>query len=156
MKNNEVNKNSPPDNTGGVSAGRGGNKNPHQINNLPHLKPYRQNLRNDLTSAEAYFWSIIKNSQLDGKKFRRQHSVGKYILDFYCREERIAVELDGEVHMSSLAAELDNERDTFLAGRKIKVLRFENEYVFKNTERVLDEIRQHFGWLSKNQPPDPS
>jgi hypothetical protein len=69
-----------------------------RINNLPHLKTFRQKLRNNLTPAEAKLWAYIKNSQVEGRKFRRQHSVDNYILDFYCPSERLAIELDGQGH----------------------------------------------------------
>src|SRR4051812_15713439 len=58
------------------------------------LKPRRRKLRRSLTPAEASLWRALKNSQLSGRKFRRQHSVGKYVLDFYCVEEWLAIELD--------------------------------------------------------------
>ena len=56
-----------------------------QLNNLPDLKTFRKELRNQLTPAEAKLWGYLKTKQLDGRKFRRQHSVGPFILDFYCQ-----------------------------------------------------------------------
>ena len=85
-----------------------------QINNIPELRTFRKTLRNKLTPAEAALWTVLKQSQLDGRKFRRQHSVGYYILDFYCPAEKLAVELDGEVHNSVSAQEYDRERTMFL------------------------------------------
>ncbi|MDO7875742.1 DUF559 domain-containing protein [Hymenobacter sp. ASUV-10] len=61
------------------------------INNLPHKQDDRRQLRNRLTSAEAVLWNNLKNAQLENRKFRRQHSIGEYILDFYCPEEKLAV-----------------------------------------------------------------
>jgi very-short-patch-repair endonuclease/restriction endonuclease S subunit len=116
-----------------------------QLNNLPHLKTFRQELRNHLTPAEAKLWTMLKGKQLDGRKFRRQHSVGNYILDFYCPAEKLAIELDGEVHNSAQAAEYDRERDLFLAHTGIKVIRFENKVVFQNPDGLLAEIRKWFG-----------
>lgn len=121
------------------------------INNLPVLRTFRKELRNHLTPAEAKLWTLLKKSQLDGRKFRRQHSVGYYILDFYCPAERLAVELDGAAHDSASAQEYDRERDLFLLCFDIKVLRFENKLVFQQAEAVLMEIRKHFGWV-KNHP----
>ncbi len=125
--------------------------NKHQINNLPYLKTFRKKLRNNLTPAEAKFWTLVQNSKLEGRKFRRQHSVGNYILDFYCPSEKLAIELDGEVHFNVTAQEKDAERTLFLNYYGIKVLRFENKLVFEQTEQVLDEIKESFGW-SKNIP----
>jgi very-short-patch-repair endonuclease len=118
----------------------------HQINNLPYLKTFRKELRNNLTPAEAKFWTLVQNSKLEGRKFRRQHSVGNYILDFYCPSEKLAIELDGEVHFNETAQERDQERTLFLNYFGIKVLRFENKLVFEQTEQVLEEIKESFGW----------
>ncbi|MCU0238365.1 MAG: DUF559 domain-containing protein, partial [Pyrinomonadaceae bacterium] len=139
---------------GGVDTlrGRGGNT---QINNLPYLKTFRKELRNNLTPAEAKFWTIIKNKQFEGRKFRRQHSVGNYILDFYCPSEKLAIELDGEVHFNDSAREYDYERKLFLEHYGIKVLRFENKRVFEDLEWMLDVIKNNFGWSEKAQPPHP-
>jgi very-short-patch-repair endonuclease len=123
----------------------------HQLNNRPYLKTFRKELRNNLTPAEAKFWTLVQNSKLEGRKFRRQHSVGNYILDFYCPSEKLAIELDGEVHFNETAQLKDAERTLFLNYYGIKVLRFENKLVFEQTEQVLDEIKESFGW-SKNIP----
>ena len=66
-----------------------------RIHNKIELKPYRKALRKDLTPAEAFLWKYLQNRKLEGRKFRRQHSVGNYIADFYCSSERLVIELDG-------------------------------------------------------------
>ncbi len=119
------------------------------LNNLPHLKTFRKQLRKKMTPAEARLWTHLKGKQLDGRKFRRQHSVANYILDFYCPEERLAIELDGEVHNNVVASEYDHERDLFLQHTGIKVLRFENRIVFENSTWLLSQIKSHF-----HTPPD--
>ena len=170
-------KNSPPS-QGGVPEGGGGcNKTPptsntepsggfnsnnltpeqvrnggYRLNNLPHLKTFRKELRNNLTPAEAKLWTLLKEKALDGRKFRRQHSFANYILDFYCPKERLAIELDGQGHFEATQAEYDQERDLFLEAFGIKVLRFENKWVWNNAKGLLDEVRSHFG----KQPPRPS
>ena len=88
----------------------------------------------------------MQRSKLDGRKFRRQHSVGNYILDFYCPAERLAVELDGQVHRNDAAELYDYERRLFLNYYGIKVIRFENFLVFDELEYVLDRIKSFFGW----------
>ena len=125
------------------------------VTNQPELKTFRTRLRKNLTPAEAKFWKVVQGSKLDGRKFRRQESVGKYVLDFYCPEEKLAVELDGEVHFNELAAIKDRERRLFLEFFGIKVIRFENRLVFENLEYVLDKIRSNFGWRGAGQPPRP-
>ncbi|MBK7001004.1 MAG: endonuclease domain-containing protein [Rhodoferax sp.] len=115
------------------------------LNNRSALRTYRKELRNNLTPAEAKLWTQLKGSQLDGRKFRRQHSVGRYILDFYCPAERLAIELDGGVHDTADAQAYDRERDMFLQALGIKVLRFENRLVFQQLEGVLAEVKSQFG-----------
>jgi len=78
-----------------------------------------------------------------GKTFRRQHSVGKYVLDFYCPECRLAVELDGETHFPSIRTEYDVARDEFIRSLRIRTVRFENRLVFENLEGVLETIKEH-------------
>jgi very-short-patch-repair endonuclease len=127
-------------------VGRGGKiriNEMRQINNLKPLKAHRRQLRAALTPAEARLWKYLKSSQLDGRKFRRQHSVGPYILDFYCPALKLAVELDGAAHDSDTAQLHDERRSRFLAGNGIRVLRFQNNDVINNPEGVLSEIRRH-------------
>jgi very-short-patch-repair endonuclease len=123
-----------------------------KINNLPHLKTFRKNLRNNLTPAEARFWKAVQNKNLEGRKFRRQHSVGNYILDFYCPAEKLAVELDGEVHFSDAARDYDRKRRLYLENCGIRVLRFENRLVFEDLEWVLGVTKSNFGWNETTTP----
>jgi len=85
-----------------------------QLNNIKPLKHRRKKLRNNSTIAEAFLWNYLKHSQLENKKFRRQHSVGKFILDFYCPSEKLAVELDGAPHFTEEGIEYDKKRTEFL------------------------------------------
>lgn len=119
------------------------------ISNIPELKTFRRQLRSHLTPAEATLWKLLNKRKLSGRKFRRQHSIGNYILDFFCPSERLAVELDGEVHMNFSAEEYDREREIFLFYSGIKVLRFENKRVFDFPESVLKEIESNFSWCDK-------
>jgi very-short-patch-repair endonuclease len=87
----------------------------------------------------------LKQSQLGDVKFRRQHSVGRYIVDFYCPSERLAIELDGDSHFTDEAREYDRERTAFLNSLNIRVLRFHNTDVYENLdavcERILEELK---------------
>lgn len=114
-----------------------------EIHNRDYLKGFRKDLRNNSTSAEATLWKHLKGKQL-GKKFRRQHSVGNYIVDFYCATERVAVELDGAHHFTEQGIKCDEERTKYLNGLNIRVIRFENARVFEDIEGVLSEIRRVF------------
>jgi very-short-patch-repair endonuclease len=93
-----------------------------------------------MTPAEAKLWTYLKGKQLEGRKFRRQHSVRQYILDFYCPASKLAIELDGQAHNSAMAAEYDHERTLFLQATGIRVIRFENKTVFDHPEWVLEQI----------------
>jgi very-short-patch-repair endonuclease len=115
-----------------------------KIHNIRKLKENRKILRNKLTPAEAKLWSLLKNSQFENKKFRRQHSVGPYVLDFYCPSEKLCIELDGDVHFTDSGYEYDEARTEFLKSLNIRVIRFENKAVFENTVGVLEEIRRRF------------
>ena len=111
------------------------------IHNLEATNDRRRQLRRNLSPAEALLWTNLKGSKLDGKKFRRQHSIGPYIADFYCPECRVIVELDGARHTGPLEVLRDDSRTRFLEKFGIRVIRFENKQVFQNPEGVLDAIR---------------
>jgi len=104
----------------------------------------RRTLRSSLTPAEAALWRLLQHSQLKGRKFRRQHSVGPYVVDFYCPGERLAIELDGAGHDSERSTARDEVRKRFLSGADLTVVRIENRHVFENPEGVLELIGQHF------------
>ena len=114
------------------------------LHNRKYLRENRKALRGSLTPAEAELWNYLKGAQLEGRKFRRQHSVGNYILDFYCPSEKLAIELDGQVHQHVVAEQVDTERDKALQELGIKVIRFENKEVFQNPDAVLLEISISF------------
>jgi very-short-patch-repair endonuclease len=112
-----------------------------RINNPKSSLTQRRELRSNLTPAEALLWANLKNSNLDGKKFRRQHGIGPYIADFYCPECRVIIELDGAGHYDVLAQERDDLRTIFLENLGMRVVRFENCEVMENLELVLKAIR---------------
>ncbi|MBI2967753.1 MAG: endonuclease domain-containing protein [Bacteroidetes bacterium] len=115
-----------------------------QVHNKKSLKEIRRQLRNNLTYTESELWNYLKNRKLGGKKFRRQHSIGNYIVDFNCPEERIIIELDGEVHTIKGQKLKDKERDETLQQMGYKVLRFTNREVIADVQKVLDTIRRNF------------
>jgi very-short-patch-repair endonuclease len=118
---------------------------PHKrFYNHPSLGERRKTLRASLTPAEAALWRVLQRSQLQGRKFRRQHSIGPYVVDFYCAKERLVIELEGSAHDSEKAAVADDARERFLSAAGQTVLRLENKYVLENPEGVLDLIRQDF------------
>jgi very-short-patch-repair endonuclease len=110
--------------------------------NTPPLKARRKELRNNPTPAEAILWKYLQCRQILGKKFRRQYSIGRYIVDFFCVECDIALELDGAPHFWDLQEEYEAERTAFLEGLGIKLIRFENRIVYQNIDAVLETIRE--------------
>jgi very-short-patch-repair endonuclease len=114
---------------------------PHNHNSMKKL---RKKLRAELTPAEAKLWSALKNKQLKGRKFRRQQSIGRYIVDFYCPSELLILELDGSVHDDLPRSEYDHARQLYLESLGFTVLRFANEMVFDQLENVLAAIENHF------------
>lgn len=97
-------------------------------------------LRRKETPAEKTLWLYLRDRRLGGKKFRRQHPVDTYILDFYCHECRLAIELDGEIHAEKMNKQYDEARTERLNDFGIKVIRFTNSEIESEVERVLDVI----------------
>lgn len=108
------------------------------------MKEKRKQLRNNSTEAEILLWLELKQSKLEGRKFRRQHSIGNYIVDFYCPSEELAVELDGEIHFQEEHIKYDKSKDAFINSLGIKVIRFENQDVIYGIEEVLKQISKIF------------
>ncbi len=110
--------------------------------NRSFLRPYRRRLRNEMTDAERLLWRVLRNHQLEGMRFLRQFSVGSYILDFYCPQQHLGIELDGGQHAEEMIQEHDEERTEFLFKNHIRVLRFWNNEVLCNIEGVVEKIRE--------------
>jgi len=106
----------------------------------PDILHNARELRVRLTDAEQLLWHLLRNRSFCGYKFRRQHPLGRYILDFYCHEELLAIELDGCGHGVEEQALYDAERTRDLAGAGIRVLRFWNSQVLTETESVLTAL----------------
>jgi very-short-patch-repair endonuclease len=110
------------------------------MHNHNYLKERRKQLRNNLTPPEARLWSVLKGKKLSGAKFRRQHSITNYIVDFYCPKFKLVIEVDGKTHLEPTIAEKDVIRDHFLNQIGFKVLRFTNEEIMNQLDNVIREI----------------
>jgi very-short-patch-repair endonuclease len=110
--------------------------------NRKGLKPFRSSLRTRSTSAEAVLWNMLKSKNLDGKKFRRQYSIGSYIVDFCCPSEKLIIELDGAPHGEYHRIQKDENRDKYIESLGFIVIRFENRFVFQEPEYIKNEIRK--------------
>jgi len=97
-------------------------------------------LRQNQTEAENLLWSMLRNKKLKGFKFRRQHPISNFVADFYCAERKLIVELDGAMHNSIEGRSYDKARTKFLNNSKVSVIRFKNQEVIKNIDKVLREI----------------
>ncbi len=115
-----------------------------KIHTLSALKEKRTAIRKNLTPAEATLWTALKNSQLNNRKFIRQHSIEHYIADFYCPSEKLIIELDGQGHFTPEAAEYDTQRTKRLNELGFTIVRFENKLVFQDFPGVLNHIASHF------------
>lgn len=105
------------------------------------LKARRKELRKSGTDFERLLWKYLRNKQFYKIKFLRQYSVGPYILDFYCPSARLAIELDGGGHAEDNQKIYDCDRTRYLQDKDIKVIRFWNTDITKNTETVLEKIK---------------
>jgi very-short-patch-repair endonuclease len=110
--------------------------------NRKELGKYRTTLRKNLTSAEASLWNLLKARQVSGHKFRRQHSIGNFIVDFCCPKQMLIIELDGNIHGENQQILNDDLRDNYLKDLGFTVLRFENKLVFQDPEFVINEIKK--------------
>ncbi len=113
-----------------------------RVMNKPELAEKRKDLRKNPTKAEYAFWQLVKNRHFEKKKFRRQHSIGNYIIDFYCPELALAVEIDGGYNLLPEQREADTEKDEYLKRNGIKTVRFKNEEVLQNPEGVITHLKR--------------
>jgi len=104
------------------------------------LKKLARALRSNMTDAEKKLWQRLRAKQLKGLKFLRQYIIGSYIVDFYCHEEQVVIEIDGSGHMTEKGKEKDIKRDNYLKSLEIKVFRFNNLEVLNNTDSVMEYL----------------
>ncbi|CAG0998898.1 hypothetical protein GPROT1_03704 [Gammaproteobacteria bacterium] len=110
----------------------------HRI--YPPLLAAARELRQPQTPAEIKLWSRLRNRQIDDLKFRRQHPIGHFIIDFYCAEAKLCIEIDGDSHAEPDQAVYDAARTQWLTDEGYRVIRFTNREVFKEFEAVLQSI----------------
>lgn len=110
---------------------------------------FAKELRNNSTKAEILLWNKLKGRKLSGYKFRRQHPLHYYVVDFYCHELKLAIEVDGPIHQRKDVLNHDRNRDAELLDRGIRTLRFSNQEVFHEMEKVLRRIKK---FIATNSP----
>lgn len=99
-----------------------------------------QFLRKNETESEKILWGKLRNNQVKGYKFRRQHPIGLYIADFYCHKLKLIIEVDGEYHNLPEQIKKDKERTQILESNGLQLIRFTNNEIQKNLEKVVSEI----------------
>ena len=109
-------------------------------------------LRNNMTEAEKMLWSRLSYKQTSGFKFRRQHPINQFIVDFYCHKTKLVVELDGGIHNKREVAERDEGREQMLRNYGLEILRFKNDEVLTNIESVIASIIQKLIELDPSKP----
>lgn len=102
-------------------------------------------LRREMSPPETWLWQRLRDKRLLGLKFRRQHPIGPWIVDFYCVALRLAVEVDGAFHSEGDGPERDRQRDAWLAGQGIRVIRFRAADVMQRMNQVLASIAAEAG-----------
>ncbi|MBT3479099.1 MAG: DUF559 domain-containing protein [Candidatus Marinimicrobia bacterium] len=111
-----------------------------KIYNNTKMTKTRQALRKGMPKAEIIFWSYLKGRQVLDLKFRRQYSVDTHVVDFYCAEKRLAIELDGESHLSEKQQKKDQEKQNRLEENGIKLIRYWNTDIYENIDGVIEDL----------------
>ena len=106
----------------------------------PQLLEFAKSMRHTATDAEHLMWQILRAKRFMNLKFRRQHVIKPYIVDFYCHEIGLVIELDGSQHGTDDAIEYDAERTTFLDALGLKVVRYWNHEAWRQTDVVLGDL----------------
>jgi very-short-patch-repair endonuclease len=118
------------------------------------LREFARDLRQTATDAEQHLWFRLRNRQFENCKFRRQHPVAGYVLDFACEELRLGIELDGSQHMTATAQRYDTARSERLQSHGWTILRFWNNDVFEQMEGVLTVIAEAIERIRQRPSPD--
>jgi very-short-patch-repair endonuclease len=111
----------------------------------PKLKEYARKLRNDSTFTEIMLWNYLKGKQLRGQDFDRQRPIDNYIVDFYCKDLQLAIEVDGESHYGN--EERDIRKDKHLKQLGVTVLRFDDSDIIYQLDKVIEKIEN---WIDEN------
>jgi very-short-patch-repair endonuclease len=121
-------------------------RNPFDPDNMwkgapPQIFSNAKKLRENPTEAEEFLWLALRNNQLNGYKFRRQHPISIYIADFYCHKLKLVIEIDGGYHLSEEQQVLDKERTANIEFQGLKVIRFRNKEVLLKLPEVINKIK---------------
>jgi very-short-patch-repair endonuclease len=127
----------------------------NKIFNKTDYKQRRQTLRRNATEPEKRLWQRLRGNEM-GVKFRRQHGIGHYIVDFYCPALKLVIEVDGDSHFSQSAQDYDSVRDNFMLSLGIMTIRVRNDDVMKNIDGVCQHIKHQLNMRMEVHPPEES
>ncbi len=127
------------------------NKRPFHGDASPRIFENARSLKRRMTKAEGILWERLRNRKLLGFKFRRQHPIEKFIVDFYCHERRLVIELDGNIHDREDVKERDFGREQILQDMGLIVIRFNNNEVYYDLASVLRKVTKQLAEPSLNE-----
>lgn len=127
---------------------------PRAIRGQPDYLDITRRLRSNMTGPEAPLWSRLRARQLQGLKFRRQHGIGPYIVDFYCPEQSLVIEVDGDSHADADQVVKDRQREQYLQSLGLRIIRYINDDIVKNLDGVLEDLAERLS--SRSTSPRPS
>ena len=127
---------------------------PRAIRGQANHLDIKRRLRSNMTGPETRLWSALRARQLQGMKFRRQHGIGPYIVDFYCPERSLVIEVDGDSHADADQIVRDQLRDTYFQSLGLRVIRYFNDDIVKNLAGVLEDLGEKL--TSGSTSPHPS
>jgi very-short-patch-repair endonuclease len=127
---------------------------PRAIRGQTNHLDLKRELRSNMTGPEARLWSRLRARQLQGLKFRRQHGIGPYIVDFYCPEQSFVIEVDGDSHADADQIMKDKQREAYMQSLGLRIIRYINDDIVKNLDGVLEDLVERLS--SRSTSPHPS
>jgi len=128
----------------------------YKLRNSRSTKNTRKRLRRNMTKSEVIMWNALKGKQI-GYKFRRQYSIGKFIVDFFCAELNLILEIDGTIHGEGDNPDKDKSRESYFKKFGFRIKRYSNEQVLKYTDTIYVDLKEYCDKISKLKPsPNPS
>jgi very-short-patch-repair endonuclease len=118
-----------------------------KIHNIEQLKIIRRKLRKDLTPAEKIFWYKIRDTLVQ-YRFRRQHSIGQYVVDFYCAKLKLIIEIDGDSHTDEKQIIIDQQRNAYFEKLNLSTIRYNNRDIVNNMSGVFDDLMKKISNLT--------
>lgn len=126
---------------------------PRAKQGYPRNLERKRQLRSEATRSEQILWSKLRTKQIQNLRFRRQHGIGPYIVDFYCPEKFVVIEVDGDIHAMEDHKEMDQQRENYLKSLGLEVIRYVNDDILNRLDVVLDDLCRRL--LEESTSPSP-